>query len=272
MNDDSLPAPGSLSIPHNRGFALRGNSLVARGLQDIAQLEGPQAGLMAARELTPEAAGPKPDLVRAAIKMTVSHVKAGALSFADFANDLLKEYKSGRLSPVTPIQEIIDSRLVSRSAEPAAARAMPVVIQISHQEVMQRAPQRVVEIINSFIPDLLERNRNRVQLEVLGYGDDPRELYDIPEVRDYFRALHQIFPGMFYWLDTNPDGFAFILMGLMLYSPIRIGGGQVTISPQDLQDYLMNGYIELNAFCDHYGISADATNHSILEWLGGRKS
>lgn len=269
--------------------------MVARGLQDIAQLEGPQAGLMAARELTPEAAGPKPDLVRAAIKMTVSHVKAGALSFADFANDLLKEYgddlilkaapyledawnhvramdKSGRLSPVTPIQEIIDSRLVSRSAEPAAARAMPVVIQISHQEVMQRAPQRVVEIINSFIPDLLERNRNRVQLEVLGYGDDPRELYDIPEVRDYFRALHQIFPGMFYWLDTNPDGFAFILMGLMLYSPIRIGGGQVTISPQDLQDYLMNGYIELNAFCDHYGISADATNHSILEWLGGRKS
>ena len=129
------------------------------------------------------------------------------------------------------------------------------------------APQRVAEIINSFIPALLERNRNRVQLEVLGYGDDPRELYDIPEVRAYFTALRDIFPGMFHWLDTDANGFTFGLMALMLYTSIRAGGSKVMIGPQDLQDYLMNGFTELNDFCKHYKISADATNRSIKEWL-----
>ena len=151
--------------------------------------------------------------------------------------------------------------------KPHAEGVSPVVIQISRQEVTGRAPQRVAEIINSFIPSLLERNRNRVQLEVFGYGDDPRELFDIAEVRAYFRDLREIFPGMFYWLDTYADGFTFILMGLLLYTPIRVGNGQVTISSSDLQDFLTSGYVELNAFCKHYGISADATNRSIKEWL-----
>ena len=77
---------------------------------------------------------------------------------------------------------------------------------------------------------------------------------------------------MFYWLDTDPDGFAFNLMGLMLYAPIRIGNGQVAISLPDTLDYLSRGYTELNAFCRHYGISADATNRSIKEWIGRRRS
>ena len=125
----------------------------------------------------------------------------------------------------------------------------------------------MVGIVRSFVPNLLERNRNRVQLEVVGYADDPRELYDIAEVRAYFRSLREVFPGMFYWLDTDFDGFTFILTGLMLYTPIRIGGGQVTISPRDLQDYLSHGFAELNAFCQRYGVSADATNRSIRELL-----
>lgn len=43
MNEDPVPASGSISIPHYRGLALRENSLVARGLQDIAQLGKPRA-------------------------------------------------------------------------------------------------------------------------------------------------------------------------------------------------------------------------------------
>ena len=47
MKDDALPNSGSLSIPHNRGIALRRNSLVTRGLEDISQLEQ-RAGKLAA--------------------------------------------------------------------------------------------------------------------------------------------------------------------------------------------------------------------------------
>ena len=136
MNDDPLSPMGSISIPPDRGLALRGNSLVARGLQEVAQLEGSRT--------------------------------------------------SG--SDVRPMKR------------------WPVVIQISRQEVEHCDPQGVVQIIQSFIPGLLEPYRNRVQLEVLGYADDPRELYDIPEVRALFprsaRFSQECSTG---WIPTPTD-------------------------------------------------------------------
>ena len=59
----------------------------------------------------------------------------------------------------------------------------PVVIQITRDEVEPIDTSRVVAILDSFIPDLLERNRKRISMEVLGYHGDKRELYDIPAVR-----------------------------------------------------------------------------------------
>ena len=52
----------------------------------------------------------------------------------------------------------------------------PVVIQISRMEIARCDPFRVLRILASFVPDLSERNRNRVEFEVLGYLEDPREL------------------------------------------------------------------------------------------------
>lgn len=141
----------------------------------------------------------------------------------------------------------------------------PVRIQISHKDIDNCDPKRVVDIFKSFIPDLCYENRNRVQLELVGYEDEEREFHDIPEIRDYFQALHKKLPGMFYWLDT--EGYTFYFMALMLYKPIEVNN-YATVSPEDLQEYLLNGFYELNNFCRHYNLDQAPCIESIKQRLG----
>lgn len=141
----------------------------------------------------------------------------------------------------------------------------PCTIQISRAEIETLDCSRVLAIINSFAPELFERNRNRVDLEVMGYADDARELYDIPEVRDYFQKLLNEFPGQFYWLNTEGPTLALVM--LMLYEPVR-KGRMVTVSTSDFQQFLLRGYTELNAFCEHYGLSNEPSTKAIAAWLG----
>jgi hypothetical protein len=44
---------------------------------------------------------------------------------------------------------------------------------------------------------------NQVAFSVDGYDDDARELFDIPEVRDYFRRVNELFPSFFYFLEPT---------------------------------------------------------------------
>jgi hypothetical protein len=52
-------------------------------------------------------------------------------------------------------------------------------------------------------PDLLHKYAGQQAWAVNGYNTDPRELYEIPEVRLYFRKLHSVLPGWLGWLDFN---------------------------------------------------------------------
>jgi len=136
----------------------------------------------------------------------------------------------------------------------------PVTIQISKYLVIRKDTTFVTNILDSFIPDEISCNINRVQIEVLGYGEDPRELFDIPEVRTYFQALFDQIDGAFYWIDTN--SYMFLFWGLMLLNPYRCDG-KVGLLPEDMQKYLTWGFIKLNAFCLKHGLSPEVSTKAI---------
>ena len=136
----------------------------------------------------------------------------------------------------------------------------PIVIQVSKEMVINLDTSYVCNILNSFIPTLLDRNRNRVIIEVLGYGSTKQELFDIPEVRLYFQKLFDDVDGAFYWLD--PNSYMFIFWGLMLFSPYRVNG-QVGLTPDDMQKYLTWGFIKLNHFCKINNISSEPSTNEI---------
>jgi hypothetical protein len=139
-----------------------------------------------------------------------------------------------------------------------------VVITIPREAVESRNPFPVVDILESWIPDLCERNRNRVEFQILGYADDDRELYDIPEVREYFRELYNRHPGLFYWIDTTSH--MLIFLACMFYPPMR-RDGKVSLFGADLLAYLKLGFYGLKVFGSRYNVSIDATRSAILDAL-----
>lgn len=144
----------------------------------------------------------------------------------------------------------------------------PVTIQVPRQAIDNQFAGSVTSIIFGFIPALLQRNRNRVQIEVLGYDTDPRELFDIPEIRSWFQKLTKEIPEFFYWIDVT--SYMFIFMALMLSQPVReerFSKKLVGVDPKDMQIYLHNGFLGLNNFCDKHGLSPEPTTHLINDVL-----
>jgi len=123
---------------------------------------------------------------------------------------------------------------------------MPVTITVSKEAILAHDVGRVREILDSFVPDLIDRNRNRVELEILGYGNDSRELFLIDEVRHWYHTLFDCTPDLFFWMNLRSPWLTFY--AIMFGTPVCLAGG-TTVSPDDLQRFLVWGYQSLNGFC-----------------------
>jgi len=140
----------------------------------------------------------------------------------------------------------------------------PVIVTIPREAVESRNPFPVVDVLESWIPELCERNRNRVQFQILGYDEDSRELYDIPEVREYYRELYNRHPGLFYWIDTR--SYMLVFLGLMFYPPVR-RDGKVSLFGDDLLAYLRLGFYGLKILCARLNLPIDPAKDAVLAGL-----
>jgi len=140
----------------------------------------------------------------------------------------------------------------------------PVTIQVPREAIENLCTDSVRNLIASFVPALLERNRNRVQIEILGCDGDSRELFDIPDVRAWFQKLIEEMPEIFFWIDIS--SYMFLFLGLMLFTPLR-HKGLVGLSPEDVQAYLVKMFPGLNAFCAKYDLSPEPTNQLVKNAL-----
>lgn len=73
--------------------------------------------------------------------------------------------------------------------------------QITRAEIEQGRHKRALRWLNELISDreIAWANREKLVLEVLGYDEDPRELWEIPEVRRFLRALHREWKYWFFF-------------------------------------------------------------------------
>jgi hypothetical protein len=136
----------------------------------------------------------------------------------------------------------------------------PVIITVSRKEIVSEDVSRVRGILDTFVPTLTDRNRNRVTIMINGYDNDPRELFLINEVRKWFHRLFGAVPELFFWMDMRPPWLTFY--AIMFGTPVREPGG-TTMSSEDLQRFLIWGYQNLNGFCSAHDISPDPSNEHI---------
>ena len=127
----------------------------------------------------------------------------------------------------------------------------------------------ITRTLDGFLSELNRRNsrQNRVEILIHGYNDDPREIYDIPEVRQYFQTLWKKYPGLLYWIDmSSPVGE---LLRLFLWTPLRTDRG-LYISIEDENKFFDEGILGLHIFCDEHNLDPKPSLWQIGRWLGKR--
>ena len=94
------------------------------------------------------------------------------------------------------------------------------------------------------------RFRDQVVFGVDGYNDDPRELFEIPEVRTFIRDLDSKWPFWFFFLSKATNALKMIMFSLCRYQ--RAGGALIRYDPKDVKLFLYRHFDALNQIFDRF--------------------
>ena len=128
----------------------------------------------------------------------------------------------------------------------------PIILMISRQAIESGDVTSIVEGLDPLLEDreVAWRSRGQMILTIEGYDDDPRELVDIPGVREFLRELDQKWPFWVYFfnqVDTTITLYLSCLCGLRYP-----GGGVVEIDLEKLGAVLRRGFEAINGVFETY--------------------
>jgi hypothetical protein len=99
-------------------------------------------------------------------------------------------------------------------------------------------------------PETAKRFKSWVLFGISGYDEDPRELYEIPDVRLWMRELDDLFPYWFYFLSKHSSTMEFVTFSLCDYMETPRGA---EIKPDSLADFLTRHFGAMNELCEKLG-------------------
>lgn len=103
-------------------------------------------------------------------------------------------------------------------------------------------------------PEVASKFQENVDISFQGYENDSRELFEIPEVRDFVYALDNEFPYWLYFLSKYYLGLTCIIYCFL--PPYLTDEGKAEIYPQRIEQYLLNrGFPAMNRICEYAGCS-----------------
>jgi len=150
------------------------------------------------------------------------------------------------------------------SWERPGARVDGLVLYASRAEVergdIDRASTALDKLLN---PEVAQRLKGRLIFGIRGYEDDPRDLYEIPEVRVWMQALDQVFPHWFYFMDVGPRStLSFVAFSLCEWK--KVPNGKL-IPPDELQRFLIFHFGTMSLLSKRLGESSSENDRRILE-------
>lgn len=102
-------------------------------------------------------------------------------------------------------------------------------------------------------PDLAALE-GQVDFEVLGYEQDPREIYAIPEVRRFFRELDQAWPYWLYFCDLKSNGLRIVMLccleSLGVVQRDRDNMAGALYEPTELLQWVAQRFSAMNIMCE----------------------
>jgi hypothetical protein len=127
--------------------------------------------------------------------------------------------------------------------------------------------------------ELTRKMQGKIEMFIFGYDDDERELWEIPEIIEWFRNVETLVRFWFFFLNTEANS-----QGLRLLACCRCdakwnnpqevkrsGHGSVGFSSELLASFLERNYIALNEMSEQLNISLDENERislAVLRCLG----
>lgn len=124
----------------------------------------------------------------------------------------------------------------------------PVVFVISRQQVEALDLDEPLDFLHSLVPTAHPHHawayKGRLSLVIAGYETDPRELFEIPEVCRYLRALDEQWPFWLFFFNQVDDSIK--LIALCLASSIEVVPGAAHIDPDGLRRFMERAFTAVN--------------------------
>lgn len=129
----------------------------------------------------------------------------------------------------------------------------PVILMISRRQVEEMDLASVMRNLKPFTATREDAwlYRGQMVLSVDGYNEDPRELVDIPQVREFLGVLERQWPYWAFFFDQVDDSIK--LLASCVCGCRFPGQGAVEIDPEKLGGFLRRGFAGMNALFDQHG-------------------
>jgi hypothetical protein len=148
--------------------------------------------------------------------------------------------------------------------EHPGARVDRLVLYASRAEVEAADIDHALSALNKLLnPEVAQRLKGRLIFEIRGYEDDPRDLWEIPEVRAWMQALDQAFPHWFYFMNVGSRStLAFIAFSLCTFK--KVPNGKI-IPPDELQRFLIFHLRTMSVLSKQLGESSSENDRRTVE-------
>jgi hypothetical protein len=122
------------------------------------------------------------------------------------------------------------------------------------------------DYVQNFLNQMLEEPlgyANKVIIMIEGYDDDPRELFEIQEIRDYFSTLDRLFPYWFYFINRKKiDGYSTLSLIMLLLVPNKIiklnnGKNSIEYDIEKFKEFMDIHFHYFNELTDKIGMSLE---------------
>lgn len=131
----------------------------------------------------------------------------------------------------------------------------PVIFFITRQQIEAEDLESSLDFLRSLVPsDNPQRiwsHKGRLSLVISGYDADPRELFEIPEVRRYLRSIDEHWPFWLFFLNQVDESIK--VVAACLASTVDVAPGLAHIDPEGLQRFMERAFSAVNFIFDTCG-------------------
>ncbi len=140
----------------------------------------------------------------------------------------------------------------------------PVFLALSRQQVESGDTQEPIDFLQHLVSsaDTALEFMGRVSLIVDGYNDDARELFEVPEVRHYIKALDDQWAYWFFFLSQADDSIK--ILESCLCDTIEVIPGVASVDLEQMERSLARHFTAINRLCEALAIP-DEINQEISE-------